>query len=1405
MFAHQFQGIFYLLFFCCGLNVLFSQQINYQFHHLTIDEGLAHTDATCITQDQQGFIWIGTYFGLNRFDGYELKSFYNQNNPLKNVYTNRINDFCVDDPGRIWLATQGGVACFDAAAETFLILKGQEQDILNEPASHIRFDSANKKLILGNSNGLYFFRVNKSMELEQIQPEQSANIGSIRDLTKNGNTYWVSGESGLFKVKLELEKIEVSSIDVLNYEGNEFQDFDALFIENDQAWIATVKGILETTTIENNTAFVNFYPFDTPTIETDDVPFLKVTALQKWGKILWIGTPNGLLQWNITDKKLSPEPYLKKEPVSKYCLSSNHISNMFIDASNSLWLSTYGGGVNYIDLDQNPFHLLQKDSQNPSNSLTGNFVRTLLEDEEGDLWLGTHENGLNHYSFKTKKFTHFLHDNKDDQSISSNRIRALNFDLQGRLWVGTITGLNIYQGKDRTFKKLFHNDQDPNSLTNDVIFTIGCDKFGQIWAGSWYNGLNKINYQNENDYTIERITTNSLPWKVSSDRITFIYADPELPEVFVGTDNGLNHILLDERGEIAQVFSYIALEKDTGALSSNFVWPIVRTDERTLWVGTIGGGLNKVVLEKNGTYHARHFSVSQGAPSRDIESILLDDNGKLWLGGKGLSMFDPETEKFTNYDVNDGLQSNSFKIGAATKGKNGRLYFGGINGANFFDPNEIQHKQQKVKILLTDLVVNNELVQLRAVKNKWPILEKNINHTSSITLSHLENNFSLSFASPFFANPDKCAYKYRLEGFDEDWIYTDAQNRKASYSNLDYGDYIFKVAGSVGDGIWSDEVALNIAVIAPWWWTNWAKVIYVILVLSIVTGVLFYFTRWYRLKKAYEFTLLEEQQMEELHKMRIQFFTSISHEFRTPLTLILNPLEQLIKGDVGKRKQRRYFQIMHSNTKRMLNLINELMDFRKIESGGFKLHIEKIDIGAFVEDIFEHFREHALFMEVKFDFRSDRLIDNVWIDKKVLEKILVNLLGNSFKFNKVGGKISLEVLEDLSHFHQHYKNEFKIESDFKADDYVWLKVEDNGKGIPAEVLPYIFDRFYRGDEFRDEQGQGTGVGLALVKSMVALHKGQIQVFSEEGKGTCFLVGFPKGKAHFKEDDIVSNSMFKKADIKLPSLADLNASLIKKDSGLGKLPINKPKLLLVEDNIGLRHFVKEHFEEKYHVFEAEHGKEAMEILKIEKPDIIISDVKMPQMDGIELCKIAKQDLTLSHIPFILLTAKTAVENRIEGIRSGADVYLAKPFSIDELELTVSNILDAREKMRQLYVQNAFSEAREIALEGKEKAFMDTILDLIESNIPENDFDVDMLCKGVGMSRTKLYNEIRAITGKSVGELIRSMRLQKAAQILASEDISVVEVMYRVGIQSQSYFTKSFKKEFGKTPSQYVKDL
>jgi signal transduction histidine kinase/DNA-binding NarL/FixJ family response regulator len=628
-----------------------------------------------------------------------------------------------------------------------------------------------------------------------------------------------------------------------------------------------------------------------------------------------------------------------------------------------------------------------------------------------------------------------------------------------------------------------------------------------------------------------------------------------------------------------------------------------------------------------------------------------------------------------------------------------------------------------------------------------------------------------------------------LEGWDKDWIYSGGE-RKASYTNLSPGVYTFKVKASNNDGVWNEQgSSVQVIITPPFWATWWFRT----LVISLLIGGILCF---FYVRRSMELRKLEEQQKEEMHQVQLQFFTNISHEFRTPLSLILGPLEILQQEDPDHH----YYKVIHRNANRLMNLINELMDFRKSEAGVLKLHVMPGNINFFLNEIYEEFAELAIRKNITFNVHAPNNNEEIWFDRQIMEKIVINLLSNSFKYTADDGAITVEVLESWNNFTPSFENELTISNNYPGKRYLYLRVADNGIGISKDSIAHLFERYYK----ISESHMGSGIGLAFVKSLTMRHKGHIRVYSERNKGTEIIIGIPVSKDDYDNNERwVFNHTEKAARFESIATKDETEPIIV--TGEPKPGSNLPHILVVDDNDELRQFLRESLGEQYHISEAIDGSTGLAKAREDYPDLIISDIMMPGMDGVEFCRLIKEDIETSHIPFVMLTAKDALDARLQGVGSGADYYFSKPLSMQLLNLTLRNILAQKQKLKDRYFNDQYAEAKELVHSKKDKEFMEQLISVVESHLINPDMDTDYICTQIGMSRTRLYQKIKSITGQSTGEFIRTIRLKKAAQLMTQQDVSLTEVMYSVGIQTQSYFTKAFKKEFGKTPSQFLKDL
>ncbi|MEO7768949.1 MAG: response regulator, partial [Ferruginibacter sp.] len=795
-------------------------------------------------------------------------------------------------------------------------------------------------------------------------------------------------------------------------------------------------------------------------------------------------------------------------------------------------------------------------------------------------------------------------------------------------------------------------------------------------------------------------------------------------------------------------------------------------------------------------------------------SLEIDNADNIWIGGNGLQYLNTTTGKLVRYDKSDGLQGNSFKVGSSYKGVDGRLYFGGINGLNYFYPNDIKSNELPAHPILTGLLINNQKPGYNKSDSATGSFTQIITYCKSLKFNYLQNNFIISFSAMHYANPLTCRYRYKLTGNDNDWNFTDGKNPTATYSNLEFKNYKFIVEATNNDGIWStDQATILITITPPWWKSLLAKIIYMALLISALLWIYIYQAKWYRLKRELAIRAVNETKREEMHQHReelyqqqLQFFTNISHEFRTPLTLILGPVESLINNnsDSGLNK---FYLLMFRNVKRLINLINELMNFKKVADSAIKLHVQPLAINQFCKSLFQEFQSLALSNDINFTIIDHTKTENEeqlsnFFDGQILEKILINLLSNALKYTNAGGKVTLEVFFDLKHFKPSFNNEFHIINEqHRAREYIYFLIADTGIGISKESISSIFDRYYQ----IGKNHLGSGVGLALVKSLVHLHKGDISIYSEKNEGTEFLVAVPWGKDNFINAEIVNpGSEAGTSQLELLDISILSVPKTVHDEQALPERISK-HILIVEDNLELRTFLRESLEKFYFIYEAEDGNSAITIAVNRMPDLIISDVMMPGMTGIELCKSVKNNFETSHIPFVILSAKDGLDTKIEGMESGADYYFAKPLSIDLLVLTVHNIFQQSQKLKIKYTKDYLTEATELVQTEKDKEFINKLLELIETNIQDPNLDVDFLCNHLYISRTKLYQKIKSISDQSIGEFIRTIRLKKAVQIMTHEDIALNEVAFRIGLHSPAYFSRVFKKEFGKSPSEFMQSL
>ncbi len=1375
--------LFSLIVSCIAVTIGSGQPYPYKFNYLTVDEGLSHTDANDIAQDEQGYIWIATYFGLDRYDGNSVKKYYNTDVPVNNAFRNRITCVYPDGTGIIWLGTEDGLQSFNPVLEKYTDFKDTANrdnlwfTKLFKPSGNLIY------AMTGNRMRLYFIKGDRITEQKLTIPPAV----QFSDMWpgQNGVVY-LSSNKGLWRLdkNQKIEKVIVAGLPDENLSKIYLSDQNHLLLTSgNKIFLGKMKSEPTDSPIHHKVVIEKQF------VSANNITIRNIVVDKK--SVYWVNTGTGLLK---LDSNLNFIQDVNSTS-SLHSLNSNSINKVFVDRSQCLWVCTFGGGVNYCDLNEKLFYTLQHNPES-SNSLSGNHIRSVLEDGD-NLWIGTQANGLNLYNAKTQKFTYY-NTITAPVTLKSNGITSLAFDIDSNLWIGSTAGIDILKREGKELWKPSGYDNFPNF----VIETLAKDYYGNMWFGNHVDKFGVIWRDKQKTYHVKYYGEGY-----------FILPDKNKPQLFVSSTHGLKRVIVDAEGNILKAYVYQASSKPN-SLSSNYTYPVCKQNDSTYWIGTMGGGLNRLLLNlNNDTYHIKTYGASYGV-CNDVESLEIDNNGNIWVGGNGLECLNPTTGTLIKYDKNDGLQGNSFKVGSSYKGADGRLYFGGINGLNYFYPDQIKTNTIEARPVLSDVLINNQLPHLGHSDSFQNSISQAISYSKKLTLTYRQNNFVIYFSAMHFANPLKCRYRYRLDGFDKEWKYTDGSHPNAAYSNLDYSSYQFIVEATNNDGVWSKNKAqLPIIITPPWWKSDMAKTIYILLIISGLLGIYTYQARWYRLKRELTVSKINEEKREEMHKHReelyqqqLVFFTNISHEFRTPLSLIFGPLETLIKKNKDSTINNSY-QLMLRNAKRLMNLVSELMNFKKVADSMIKLQLQPTLVNLFCNNLAKEFQNLAISKDIDFKI-IDRTNNNFdesltgLFDVQILEKILFNLLSNAFKYTGINGQITFEIFFDLRNFKPSFTTGFQLLcEEHRADKYIYFRIADTGIGISKESITRIFDRYYR----ISKNHLGSGVGLALVKSLTQLHKGDIYVYSERYQGTEFIIGIPWGKENYKDSE--TTVLASEPEVQLEAI-DISTLLplpvLEKDLRQGDYKINKT-ILLVDDNEELRQFLKTSFENYYHIYEAQDGNTAIKIATEEVPDLIISDVMMPGMSGIDLCKLCKQTFETSHIPFIILSAKDALDTKLEGMESGADFYFAKPLSIDLLLLTVHNIFEQNEKLKQRYTNNYLAEATELVQSEKDKEFLQELLRIIEDNLQDENLDVEFLCKRMHISRTKLYQKIKSISNQSVGEFIRTIRLKKAIYLMTHEGIPIGEVVDRIGMQSSSNFSRAFKKEYGQSPMQFMQTL
>ncbi|WP_319503336.1 response regulator [uncultured Draconibacterium sp.] len=1377
-----------------------------RFKQLNLSNGLSHTDATCFVQDEVGYMWIGTYNGLNRYDGTEVKQFINEPNDRERVYVNRINVLKTQD-NYLWVGTQKGIHLFNTEYLTFceLNITGVDKEYSN---------IGNIKSIYTSESTVWFSSDNKLFRGIFNKEEQTLEVVSINNIVSNypkefddvivgeiigvkDNIIWLSTNMGLF----ELEKDEnVYQLKKAPAPITKFSSEIAHGLTRQGNMLFFSHGhLLHLYLLQSNFSVGSLIKtIDVRTLLTNE---FKNSTIDLFSLCvdnemnLWCSTTKGVLFLTNLLSKIPSAELFRNSKYDSHSISGNHISSLYIDRNNCLWVGTWGSGANILNLGQYKFNVLCQNPDRQKYNLSKDFVRCITEDKYGKIWIGYKGGGLDIFNPQTGVVTPFLPENEEGRETLFNDIRCIDVG-SNFIVVGCTNGLALIDLKTSEVYEYFNRPQDSCSISSGPVFSVQVDDRNNIWAAMWETGLNRITVDVDYHINVKKFNVTDTP-RLASNSINFLAFNEAGNQLYASSNKGLNRIYLDDNRNIERIVHYKANDSDS-SLRSEYVWPLVIENDSTLWAGTLGGGLHHLNLENKvagviGTYTAQNFTFDV-MNTMDVEILEKDNKGNIWAGSRGLVRLNPETKTIQYYNEDDGLHGNGFKIGASFLSRNGTIYMGGINGITYFNPADIIHSEITSNVKLIKLKVNNKEVVVGDRVNGRRILDRELALTDRIVLNHNENDFSIQYGNLHFLSQGKGLIRHRLLPIQDKWQMDNDFSMIANYANLSYGSYIFQAIGDDVDEIENSQIAeLEIVINAPWYLTHFAIIAYVLLGSLIFTAILLYSRRLMYMKHNLRVMAAEEQKREELHQHKLQFFTNISHEFKTPLTLIHSPLEKLYAHEKPEGERKELYQLVFNNTKRLSRLINELMDFRKAELNKHSLKLQLTDLNLLVDEVYKQFCSLADNKHICLSY-TPQSCPKILVDRNKSQKVITNLFSNALKFTSENGKIDIKTYSGkIEVLNFKFRNRHSEVADSQNTEYVFVEIEDTGVGISSKSITVIFERYFH-EDLDSNNHLGSGIGLALVKSFVLLQQGCVFVSSERNKGTQFIVGFPCGDEHV----LKTNAIVVDNESVLKSKEEFNWI-----NGEGEAKENAV-LLIVEDNSELRTMLVKHFQTQFIVFGAENGKVGLQMAKEKMPDLIISDVMMPEMDGIEMCRLVRNDINTSHIPILLLTAKSSVPNQIAGAENGADAFMAKPFSLRLLEANVARMLEHQRVLKERYTKDIFSNTREIIRNNKDKEFFDKLMTVIEENIENPEFTVEDLVPQLGISRTKLYQKIKGVTGCSPLEFIRSQRLKLAAKILLTEGVTISEVVYRVGIQSTSYFSKAFKSEFGMTPSDFLKN-
>jgi signal transduction histidine kinase/ligand-binding sensor domain-containing protein/DNA-binding response OmpR family regulator len=1306
-------------------------------NYLGINQGLSNNAVTSIFQDHNGFMWFGTYDGLNRYDGYTFRVFRNTIGDPHSLGDNHIYTIEGDQLHNLWIGCEKGVSIFNPVTSAFshpvfTPWKGKSPEEVDAGSPVIK--SIQHEVLVGTStSGLLVFE-NNSRRGIQVAFKSSTEITgdyAVQGIEFDASRKWVwvfIADEGLCRFNLESRTLNL---------------------------------------VNNSMKQANFLKLDSK-------------------GVLWLGNDNGLFCYDSNTGRFTEN----KMP------ARNKVSGLFEDAEHVLWIASDGGGVWYMSSAAT--YAQPYTSATGSSLVNSNAVYAIYGDAEGRKWIGTLRGGVNLVYPRTSSFKHITYTGPGEYNEVNNFILSACEDGKN-LWIGSDGAGLRYWNRAKNSSVLYVHSSNPSSISSNFVTSLTRDSQNDLWISTWFGGINRLRNHSQ---SFEHFTCTNPYTHTEENNAWLVYEDAQ-KRIWASTTNNGTLYLFNRANNRFEMFDNrivnvqsLAEDREGNFWGGNYnsLLKIDRINKRQIiyklgytvrcihedtnknfWIGTEGGGL--LLFDRN-TGKYQRFTTSEGLPSNSILRMLEDKNANLWLSTyNGLCKFNTLTRTSRNFSQTDGLQSNQFSFNGALALKSGEFLFGGIKGFNLFYPDSVYDSKESPSIFLTGLKINNRPIE----DQPSYVTKRDLERIEEVSMPYDQAILSLDFIALEYTGADKIKYAYLLEGWDKNW--NNVNNfHTANYSRLQEGKYTFKIKVMNADGVWSGETRLlNIIVLPPWYRTWWAYSLFLLVVASALYLYVIYNKRQERFRYEIKIANLEKQKEKEITDKRISFFTDISHEFRTPLTLIINPIKDLIQETDDKEKSHE-FNLIYRNARRLLSLVDQLLIFRKADVEADQMKFTRVNFYSFCHEIYLCFVQQAKIHKQDYVFECENKELELYIDTEKMEIALYNLLSNAIKYTPAGGKILLQVKETANE--------------------VELSVSDTGYGISKSAGERLFEKFYQAEN--TPVRSGFGIGLYLVKHFIEGHKGQISFESGVGKGTCFVVQLKKGKEHLnaesiRDEDKLSAEPYQQ-QLYIDDAEDIAPA---REKILEQVVTDRRTILVVDDDKSIRAYLQEILNNRYEVLEASNGAEAFEIAQKQFPDLVISDIRMEVMDGIELCKKIKSDLSLNHIPVVLVTASGAGELELQGIEGGADVYITKPFDKDILLARIDNLFKRGSELQKYFLNEVTLKKNTLKISPEYKEFIDKCIAIVEAHLNDEKFSIKLLAKEIGMSHSNLYKRVRLISGQSVNGFVRYIRLRKAAELMIKQDCNVNEAAFQVGISDSKYFRIQFNKLFGMNPSEYIR--